>query len=201
MRNSPELLANYWRTDFDKDPSTTNGNGDTTADWAVTGGGVFDTTKLSSGVWTASGAIESRPLADFTTTTIVEARCRNTSVGGNGAVLNINVDRQGGQYAPLLVYLQKQADGSQTLTLNGKTADTTFSQLFSRSKLSSGFVRYRLTVLPQYHVVNLQINDEDQGTFTYPRYAPTSSADRYCTVYTDTSASEFDYVEVRSGLN
>src|SRR4051794_1017697 len=161
LRNSPELLASYWRTDFDRDPSTTNGNGDTVADWAVTGGGVFDSTKLSNGVWSATGAIESRPLADFTTTTIVEARCRNTSVGGKGAVLNINVDRQGGQYAPLTIYLQKQSDGSQTLTLNGKTADTTFTQLFSRSRLSSGFIQYRLTVLPQYHVVNLLINDED----------------------------------------
>src|SRR5262249_4868642 len=131
LRNSPELLANYWRTDFNRDPTTSDGNGDAAPDWALTGGGNLDTNKESNGIWTATGAIETRPLADFTTTTIVEARCRNTSLGGNGAVLNINVDRQGGQYAPLLVYVQKQSDGSQTLTLFGKTSDTTFSQLFS----------------------------------------------------------------------
>ena len=123
LANLPELLTTYWRTDFDRSPTATNVNGDTVADWAVTGNGTFDTTKLANGIWTATGAIESRPLADFTTTTTVEARCRNTGVGGNGAVLRINADRQGGQYAPLLVYVQKQSNGTQTLTLNGKTSD------------------------------------------------------------------------------
>ena len=50
-------------------------------------------------------------------------------------------------------------------------------------------------------LVNLTINDEDQGTFNYPRYAPTSTNDSYLTVTTDTSSSEFDYVELRSGIN
>jgi Tfp pilus assembly protein PilW len=201
LRNSPELLANYWRTDFDRDPTTTNANGDSTSDWAVTGGGTFDATKLASGVWTATGALETRPLSDFTTTTTVEARCRNTSVGGNGTVVAIYADRGGGTYGPILVYLQKQADGTQTLTLNGRTSDTVTKQLFSRSRLSSGFIRFRVTIVPQSDVVNLQINDEDQGTFTYPRYAPTSTADRYLTISSDTSSSEFDYVELRSGIN
>jgi hypothetical protein len=201
LRNSPELLANYWRTDFDRNPTTTNSNGDTTSDWAVTGGGAFDTSKLANGIWTATGAIETRPLSDFATTTTVEACCRNTSVGGNGAVVAVYVDRQSGLYAPLLVYLQKQSDGTQTLTLYGRTSDTVTKQLFTRSGLSSGFVRFRLTVLPANDVVNLQIKDEDQGTFTYPRYAPTSTSDRYLTLYSDTSSSEFDYVDVRSGIN
>jgi hypothetical protein len=166
LRNSPELLANYWRTDFDRNPATTNTNGDTSSDWAVTGGGNFDTTKLANGIWTATGALETRPLSDFTTTTTVEARCRNTSVGGNGTTVAIYADRQSGLYGPILVYLQKQSDGTQTLTLNGKTSDTVTKQLFSRSRLSSGFVRFRVTIVPQSDVVNLQINDEDQGTFT-----------------------------------
>src|SRR4051812_30314899 len=201
MRNCPELLAAYWRTDFDRDPSTTNGNGDTTPDWAVTGGGTFDTTKLVNGIWTAAGAIETRPLNNFATTTTVEARCRNTSVGGNGAVILINADREAGVYAPLLVYLQKQSDGSQTLTLNGKTSDTSTSQLFTCSKLSAGFIRIRLTILPTNNLVNLQINDEDEGTFTYPTYAPTTSTDAYLKLYADVSSAEFDYAELRSGIN
>ncbi|MEX0585182.1 MAG: hypothetical protein WD176_00970, partial [Pirellulales bacterium] len=69
LRNLPELLTTYWRNDFDGNPATTNANGDAVADWAVTGGGNFDTTKLVNGVWTATGAIETRPLADFITTT------------------------------------------------------------------------------------------------------------------------------------
>jgi prepilin-type N-terminal cleavage/methylation domain-containing protein len=201
LQNSPELLTNYWRTDFDRNPATTNANGDATSDWAVTGGGAFDTTKLNSGIWTATGGLETRPLSDFTTTTTIEASCRNTSVGGNGAVVAIYADRQNGNYGPILVYVQKQSDGTQTLTLKGKTSDSETKQLFSRSRLSSGFVRFRVTILPQSGVVNLQINDEDQGTFTYPRYSPNSTADRYLTISTDTSTSEFDYVELRVGTN
>jgi hypothetical protein len=201
LRNTPELLAGYWRTDFDRNPATTNANGDSASDWSVTGGGNFDTTKLVGGIWTATGAIETRPLSNFTTTTIVEARFRNTSVGGNGAIMAIYPDRQNGVYGPILVYLQKQSDGSQTLTLNGRTSDTVTKQLFSRTGLSSGFVRVRLTIVPQNDIVNLTINDEDQGTFNYPRYAPTSTSDSYLTVTTDTSSSEFDYVELRSGVN
>ncbi len=201
LRNSPELLTTYWRTDFDRDPATTNDNGDAVADWVVTGNGSFDTSKLVNGVWTATGGIETRPLADFTTTTTVEARCRNTTVGGNGAVLRIYADRQGGQYAPILVYVKRQSNGTQTLSLNGMTSDATTKQLFSRSNLSSGFVRYQLTILPANDLVNLQINGEDQGTYTYPTYAPSTTADRYLTLTTDTSASEFDYVDVRVGTN
>ena len=201
LRNLPELLSTYWRTDFDRDPTTTNGNGDTVADWALTGGGTFDSTKLLNGIWTATGAIETRPLADFTTTTSVEVRCCNTSAGGNGAVMCINADRQGGQYAPILVYVQLQADGTQTLTLNGKTSDTAFKPLYSRTKLSSGFVRYKVTILPANNLVNLTINDEDQGTYTYPTYVPAGTTDRYLTVYANGSTAQFDYVDARVSTN
>jgi hypothetical protein len=197
LANLPELLTSYWRTDFSSDPTTINANGDAVADWAVAGGGTFDTTKLINGIWFATGALETRPLNDFTTTTTIEARCRNTTVGGNGAVIHINADRQAGLYAPLLVYVQRQADGTQSLSLHGKTSDSTTKQLFARQKLSSDFVRFRITVLPQYDVVNLAINDEDQGTFTYPIYTAASTTDRYLTMYADTSLAEFDYVEVR----
>jgi hypothetical protein len=201
LANAPELLSAYWRTDFSSDPTTTNANGDSVADWAVAGGGSFDTSRLINGAWHAAGALETRPLADFTATTTVEARCRNTSVGGNGAVLRINADRQGGLYAPLLVYVQRQADGTQTLALYGKTSDAATNQLFARQKLSAEFVRFRLTILPQYDVVNLQINDEDQGTFTYPTYTPSTTSDRFVTLFADTSLAEFDYVDVRVAPN
>src|SRR5262249_4412176 len=159
-----------------------------------TGGGAFDTTKLSGGVWTATGGLETRPLNNFTTTTTVEARFRNTSVGGNGAIMAIYAHRQNGTYGPILVCLQKKSHGSQTLTLNGRTSDTVTKSLCSRTGLSSGFVRVRLTVVPANDIVNLTINDEDQGTFSYPRYTPSSTSDAYLTVTTDTSSSEFDYV-------
>jgi hypothetical protein len=195
--NSPELLSAYWRTDFDRNPTTTNGNGDSVADWALASGGSFDTATLASGVWYASGALETRPLHDFTQNTVVDVRCRNSTVGGNGSVVRINADRQGGLYAPILIYLQRQSDGTQTLSLNGKTSDAATKQLFSCTRLSGEFVRVRLIIVPQYDVVNIAINDEDQGTYSYPTYAPATSTDRYLTLYGDTSQAEFDYVDVR----
>jgi hypothetical protein len=167
------------------------------ADWALAGGGSFNPATLINGVWQAAGALETRPLHDFVAVTTVESRCRNASTGGNGAVVRINADRQGGQYAPLLVYVQRQSDGTQTLTLHGKTSDAANKQLFRVTRLASGFVKFRLTILPQNNVVNLQINDEDQGTFSYPTYAPSSTSDRFVTLYGDTSPAEFDYIDVR----
>ena len=197
LMNLPELLSVQWRTDFDSNPTTANANSDSVPDWVYAGSGSFNPSSLIGGVWYASGALQTRPLSDFTTTTILESRCRNTTVGGNGAVIRINADRQGGQYAPLLVYVSRQADGSQTLTLNGKTSDATTKVLCSRTKLSSGFIHIRLTILPQNNVVNLTINDEDQGTFAYPTYPPSIATDRYVTLSADTSQAEFDSIDVR----
>ena len=194
------MLAAYWRTDFTGNPTAHNANGDGVADWALASGNMGGATFIN-GIWHPAGTLETRPLSDFTTTTTVDVRCRNTTVGGNGAVVRINADRQGGQYAPLLVYVQRQSDGTQVLTLNGKTSDAATKQLFSRGKLSSGFIRYKLTILPANNLVNLRINDEDQGTYTYPTYLPATTTDRYLTVYADTSAAEFDYVDVRVGTN
>jgi hypothetical protein len=205
LANEPELLSSYWRTDFDRDPTTTNGNGDAVADWALASG-TFDSDTLSGGVWDASGALETRPPNDFTKITTVDVRCRNATVGGNGAVIRINVGRFNAlSYGPILVYLQRQdvtaTHKTQTLTLSGKPSDALTRQLFRQTQLPSNFVQVRLTILPQYKLVNLAINGEDQGTFSYPTYAPSSSNDRFLTLYADNSAAEFDHVEVRVANN
>ena len=201
LSNSPELLTSYWRTDFDRDPTTTNANGDTTSDWATSDGSAFDNSKLLSGVWTATGDLQTRPLNDFATTTTLEARCRNTSAGGNGTLIALYADRVNGNYGPIIVNIQKQSDGSQTLTLNGKSSDVVTKQLFVLTGLSSDFIRLRLPVVPASDIVNIEINDEDQGTFTYPRYAPSTTSDRYLSLSSNVSGSEFDYVELRVGTN
>jgi hypothetical protein len=200
LENAPELLSAYWRADFDSDPTALDLTRDGTLDWKLTNGGSFNVSSLVGGIWHANAPIQTQPLNNFTNVTTVEARCRNTSVGGNGAVLQIGTDWAGGFHAPLFFRLQLQSDGTQTLTLFGKSNDLTNVSLFQCPKLSNGFVTVRLTVLPASNVVNLQINGEDQGTFTYPFYAP-SADDRYLTVYNDTSSAEFDYVEVRVGEN
>ncbi len=199
LANVPELLSKYWRTDFDRDPTTTNANGDAVADWAMNSGS-FNAGSLSGGIWNATGVLETRPLHDFTTTTVIETRCRNTSVGGNGAVLVINADRSGGVHTTLMIYLQRQADGTQTLTLLTRPTSNTTKTLFTRSRLSNDYVRLRLLIDAQNNVVNLWINDEDQGALTFSTYAPLTN-DRFLTLYADTSTADFDFIEVRSAAN
>jgi hypothetical protein len=194
--NLPERLSAYWRADFDRDPTNTDSNGDGIPDWAMGAGGSFDSANLINGIWHATGALQTRPLNDFTKTTIVDVCCRNTSVGGNGAVVHISADRQSGLHAPLTVIVKLQTDGTQTLTLLGKTSDSNSVTLFSYPRLSNDFVSFRLTIVPHLNLVNLHINDEDQGAYAYPVYAP-STSDRYVTMYADASLAEFDYADVR----
>jgi type II secretory pathway component PulJ len=200
LENSPELLSAYWRADFDTDPTTLDITRDGTLDWKVPGGGTFVTSNLVGGVWHAGGALQTQPVNNFTYVTTVEARCRNTSVGGNGTVVQIGADWASGLHAPLFFRLQLQSDNTQTLTLFGKSDDATNVSLAQLTRLPSGFLRVRLTIVPANNLVNLQINDEDQGTFSYPSYAP-SADDRFVNISTDTSTSEFDYAEVRVGEN
>jgi hypothetical protein len=194
--NLPEQLSAYWRTDFDRDPTSIDSNGDEFTDWAMAAGASFDSANLIGGVWHAIGALETRPLNDFTKTTIIEVRCRNTSVGGNGAVLHISADRQSGLHAPLTAIVKLQGDNTQTLTLLGKTSDSSSVTLISYPRLSNDFVKFRLTIVPHLDLVNVHINDEDRGTYAYPVYAP-STSDRYVTLYADASLAEFDYADVR----
>lgn len=194
--NRPELLSAYWRADFDADPTTIDMTRDGTNDWTMAGGASFNNGSLVAGMWQSNGSLESRPKNNFTNVTIVEARCRNTGVGGNGAELKIQVDRQAGSHAPLVVRVQRQADGFQTLTLCAKSSDATEVKLCERKNLTNDFVRYRLTILPANNLVNLSINDQDEGTYSYSTYAPTGD-DRFLTFCASTSTAEYDYVEMR----
>jgi hypothetical protein len=196
LLNRPELLSAYWRADFDTNPTTIDMTRDGTSDWTMAGGGSFNSGTLVGGIWQPNGSLESRAKNNFTDITTVEARCRNTAVGGNGAELKIEVDRAGGIHAPLLVRVQRQADGSQTLTLYGKSGPAAEVKLLERKNLSNDFVRYRLTILPANNLVNLTINDQDEGTFTYPTFAP-SGDDRFLTFCASGSSAEYDYVELR----
>jgi hypothetical protein len=194
LLNTPELLSAYWRTDFDRSPTSDDVTRDGTTDWVMANSGTYS--GGGGGIWLANGALESRAKNDFALVTTIEARCRNISQGGKGAVLRINADRQGGNHGPLEVRVQQQADLSQTVTLWGKSDDVTDVKLFERKNLSSDFVRIRVTILPTPNVVNLTINDVDEGTYSYPVFTATND-NRFLTFLADTSNAEYDYVEMR----
>lgn len=201
LANRPQVLSAYWHTDFDSDPTSSDSNGDGVADWQaatadeVVGSVPYDGASMSGGVWHVTGKLRTDPLNDFVEPTTVEVRFRDTSLWGSGAIAWINADWQGGLHAPLAVGAVLQDDGTQSLWLMGKINDATEVSLFEMHKLPSDFIRCRLTIVPDNDVVNVNINGEDVGTFSYPTYAP-SSTDQFVAVYGDTSTAEFDYVEV-----
>lgn len=202
LDNLPELLSAYWRTDFDTDPTTSDVNGDGTADWqtatptGVTGAVPFVPASVDGGTWYVKGQLQTQPSNDFSTPTSVEVRFRDTTPGGSGAVAWINADWDNNSYAPLFVTVQLQLDGTQSLWVTGKSDDDTEEVLCQMDKLPTDLVRCRLTILPEHDVVNVRINGEDVGTFAYPTYLA-SSTDHFLAAFGDTAAAEFDYVEVR----
>jgi prepilin-type N-terminal cleavage/methylation domain-containing protein len=204
LANRPEILAAYWRTDFDHDPAADDVNGDSTADWQATdttaaevaNPAPYDPDALVGGVWHASGKLSTQPVNDFAATTIAEVGFRDTVPGGSGAVVQINADWSGGQYSPLLLRVQMENDGTQTLRLASQPAGASEVVLFQHKGLPSSLVHCRLTILPNNNLVNIQVNNEDQGTYAYSTY-PASGSDRVVSLFGDTSEAEFDYAEVR----
>jgi hypothetical protein len=205
----PQLLAACWRTDFDLgiDPTSidVNGNGvdvNGNDDWVPSGGASLD---VLDGTWIADGNLATNWPNNFTATTIIEARCKNMAPSGPVDVLRINVNRQpnqsGGSYAPLTVRMQKQLDGSQTLTLYGMPTNSSEVILKAVDNLSNDYIRIRLIVRPAKNNVSLEINgigdDVLGGPFTYPSHPPTSG-DRCVKLF---AGPQFDYVDVRVGTN
>ena len=126
---------------------------------------------------------------------------------GAADVLRINADRQGAAYAPLVVRLERRADGSQSLFLLGipssgvpVTLPGDAGSILSTStvdNLKDDYVHFRLIILPLPNKVNLQINGVDVGTFTYTPPGP-ASTERCVKIG---GGAKFDYVELRVAPN
>jgi hypothetical protein len=187
LENGPELVSSVWRADFEPDepdPTAIDLDGDDNLDWAMASGS-FAVNTVSGGMWTVSGAIQSRPLNNFTDVTCIDARCRL------GGVLRINADRQGGTHGPLIVRVVS-ASGRQTLTLSGETAAATEKVLATVERLPTNWVRYRLLIVPQQNCVRLLVNDRTIGTYAYPTYN-TNTAERFISI--SGAGAQFDFVE------
>lgn len=187
LENEPQLVSSVWRADFEPaapDPTAIDLDGDDNLDWEMASGS-FAVNTVSNGMWTMSGAIQSRPLNNFTDVISIDARCRL------GGVLRINADRSGGTHGPLIVRVVS-ASGKQTLTLSGETAASTEKVLAAVERLPTNWVRYRLLIVPQQNCVRLMVNDRTIGTYTYPTYN-TNTAERFISV--SGAGAQFDYVE------
>lgn len=196
LLNRPELLSAKWELKFDQDPTRIDINGDGQADWGLDGGGGFDMGSIADGGWQTSGlTLRTQPECDFAKTTIVDLTFQNTSVGGHGAQFQINAMRSGSSCASLLVTLQKQVDGNQTLTLSSKSFRAQPKTLTSIPGLPSQPVSLRLIIDPEHWSVSMRVNGVQYGTHAV---TPTASGDAgFASVGSDGGSSQFSYVQIR----
>lgn len=195
--NMPESLMRFWKLDFDIDPTTADVDFDDVPDWQIRNAGSFDTSQLNLGVWDADDSVlETRTSCDFDTLTTVIVRMRSTSIGGDGAVFEIEADHSGGDLVPLKVSLAIQPDNTQTLTAWKKTDDVTWVALDQVSGLSTDFIDIRMLIDPDSRTVAVSYDGAELGAYDYVTFSqsiPSLSA----RLYEDIGNAEFDFVSIR----
>ncbi|MBC8870184.1 MAG: hypothetical protein H8E44_12245 [Planctomycetes bacterium] len=197
LLNTPELLSAYWKVDFDADPTTADADFDGSSDWTEESGS-FNTASLVGGVWQADQsdgvALRTLPDNDFTESTTVDIKCRNTSVGGLGANFWMHFDRTGGDYGEVYTSVALQTDGTQTARIYSGDG-TNDALLLDVPDLSSDFVHIRLVIVPDTDLVAVWVNQVFRGTFDYFRF--NNHSKRYFIAQPSGSDAEFDYISVR----
>jgi prepilin-type N-terminal cleavage/methylation domain-containing protein len=199
--NVPEVLAAVWELDFSTDPTAVDMNADAAPDWVAVDDAPFTPGSLSGGVWTADRALDTDPANDFTQLTTAEVRFQDTTTTGGGAGIWLHVDRAGATYGVIYAEIAKQIDGTQMLTVYTKADAGSATQLSRTASLAAGFVSLRLLVDPALDSVNVRVNDQDRGTFSYPRY--TDNKRRLIELYPvgNDAGAQFDWVRIRVGGN
>jgi len=195
--NHPELLSDCWELKFDKNPTAIDVNGDTLSDWVVNGSGSFSMPMMTNGIWQAASAqLNTNPARDFTKTTLVDLRFRNTSVGGNGAAFSVNALRTNTICAPIIASLMKQVDGTQTLTLATKTSDSITKTLIRIPGLPSQLVLVHLIIDPITSSVSISVNAVPYGTYKVTPFA-SSDGNRFASIGASGTTAEFSYARIR----
>lgn len=197
MLNHPEMLSGFWELKFDKNPTTIDVNGDAVGDWVIDGGGTFNMSSISNGVWqTSSVQLDTSTNSNFATTTVVDLRLQNTSTAGNGAVFSMNALRSGSTCAPLQAILDLQSDGTQTLVINGKSNDATTQTLITIPGLPNQLTDVNLIIDPVTQAVSVTVGGAQYGTFLLPRYV-SSDPRAFASIYANGSNASFSYVRIR----
>lgn len=199
LLNHPEMLSGKWELDFTKNPTTVDINGDNAMDFVVHGGSAFDTSQLNTttGVWTTSSTqLDTNTGNDFSKTTIVDVKLKNTTVGGTGATFAMNALRSGSNCVPISASLALQSDGTQTLTISKKTNDSTTQTVIYIPGLPAQPVQLHLIIVPTTNAISVTVNDVQKGTFSLTPYASTD-ASRYASIAASGSTAEFSYFRIR----
>jgi hypothetical protein len=197
LANQPEALEAQWSADFTDNPTTSDLNGDGQPDWTGTNG--FDAGTLSAGVWRADRTIFSNPPNSLTSFTTLDVAFRDSTATGNGAGVEMRVEATLLGHGIIEAYLVKQADGSQTLTVQTRDLLLLPSVLTTVRGLPSTMVNLRLHVNPADDSVGVTVNGVVRGTFNFNRSVDLSDGFvRLFNTFLEAGA-EFDSVRVRVG--
>jgi hypothetical protein len=193
-------VAKRWTLDFDSDPTLYDGDGDGIHDWTLRGGGGFPSAELGGGVWHSMGGvpIDSRPLDDFSTRTLVDVRMRSLSVPAShrGAVFWINVNESAPEFSAVFASLVLEPGGGQTLTLFGKSSGAIEVPLATFPNLPESFVDLHLDIDPSARTVAVWIGGVFQNTYPFP-LSGAPNGDRFVSLLSWEGTSEFDSLDVR----
>jgi hypothetical protein len=188
-----------WAFGFDSDPTLYDGDHDGVYDW-VARNTVFPTTELDAGVWRSASpvALDTRPLDDFDGRVLVDVRMASRTVppSNRGAVFWINLDENAAAFSALFASLALQVDGSQTLTMFGKSSGSIETELGAFAGLPAGFIDLHLDVDPAARTVAVWISGSLQGQLTFPA-TDVPNGDRFATLISWSGVSEFDSVDIR----
>lgn len=193
LLNTPEQLSALWEADFRHNPLALDVNIDDQPDWVS--GSAFDASSISNGVWRVSQPIQTDPLNDFLEPITVRALMRHALADGGYSLLWINADVSGGWAASIAATIQRQADGTQKLTISN-VVDGIWITLLTAERLPQEMVDVRLLIVPSRDTVNVRVNDQEQGTFTY---RTTEEGSGVVSLQSAGTNAEFDYVSVRVG--
>ncbi|HMJ16571.1 MAG TPA: hypothetical protein VK524_34390 [Polyangiaceae bacterium] len=192
-------VSRRWAFAFDSDPTAYDGDSNGVNDWIARGGGTFPIGELDSGVWRSTGGtnLDSRPLDEFETRTIVDVRMRSLTVPASthGAVFWINLNTGASAFSALFVSLVLLPGGGQEATLFGKVDSATEVPIAVFPGLPEALVDFHLDIEPDTRTVAVWIDAVPQGRFSIPLTGP-PNADHFATLLSWEGTSEFDWVDI-----
>ena len=190
--------AKVWEFGFDSDPTAADTDHDGVLDWVLRNATAFPVSELQNGIWHSQTRIvlDTRPMDDFGSRTIVDVRMRSVTVptSGRGAVFWVNLNEANPSFSALFVSLALQANGGQTLALFGKSAAAEV-MLASFPNLPSDLIAVHLDIDPVGLNVALAANGSSLGSYAIPETGPPNQ-DHFATLLAWEGVADFDSVRI-----
>ena len=157
---------------------------------------VADFARVQSAAYNSSSAKSITFTIDSSQYTVAGVQSLWTQLQGRRCLFFKNALRSGSTCAPIRINLQRQYEGTQTLTLATKTSDVLPKSLLTISGLPSQSVWLHLIIDPISLSVNISLNGVQYGTYALSPFASTDSS-QFAAIGASGSSAEFSWARVR----